>query len=60
MNHADGQHEAPPAPEHATRIFCVIRLHVHALDWLHLAQGSHRRAGFTWDNGAITATWLAP
>ena len=60
LDRPDGQVEGPASAEVATGIFCVIRLHVQTLDWLHLAQGSHRRAGFTWDNGAITATWLAP
>lgn len=44
----------------ARSIFCVIRLTIHTVEWLHLAQGSHRRARFTWAEGAPTAMWLVP
>ncbi len=44
----------------ALRVFCVVRLTLHTLDHLHLAQGSHRRARFTWAADRIEAMWLVP
>jgi hypothetical protein len=42
------------------RNFAVILLTVDRLDWLRLAPGAHRRAGFTWDEDVLRATWLVP
>jgi hypothetical protein len=42
------------------RNFAVILLTVDGLDWLRLARGAHRRAGFTWDDDVLRATWLVP
>ena len=41
-------------------VFCVVRLTIHRLDWLHLAEGGHRRACFIWTQGGILAKWLVP
>ena len=41
-------------------VFCVIRLTVSELEWLHLAQGSQARARFRWDNDGRHAMWLVP
>jgi len=40
--------------------FCVIRLHYHMLEWLHLGHSSHRRARFAWFGNTCEATWLSP
>jgi hypothetical protein len=40
--------------------FCVVRLHLARLEYLHLGQTSHRRARFEWADGARIATWLVP
>lgn len=48
----------PDASEgEARRVFCVIRLSVLTVDWLHLAEGAHRRARFGADGGAV---WVVP
>jgi len=44
----------------AFAVFCVVRLRCETLEWLHLEQGSHRRALFSWANGAETPMWLSP
>ena len=41
-------------------VFVVLRFGVAALEYLSLAPGAHRRAGFAWADEALTATWLAP
>lgn len=54
---------APPgAPRHPEpeRNFAVILLTVDRLDWLRLAPGAHRRAGFIWLCDLPRATWLVP
>jgi hypothetical protein len=40
--------------------FCVVRLQLARLEYLHLGQTSHRRARFQWEHGAMTAMWLVP
>jgi hypothetical protein len=40
--------------------FAAVVIHVARLEWLYLAFGGHRRALFTWADGALTARWLAP
>ena len=45
---------------HARSVFCVVRLMVGRLEWLHLGQGGHRRARFTWDDAGTQAMWLVP
>jgi pyridoxine/pyridoxamine 5'-phosphate oxidase len=54
--------EARHSLDHAASqaVFCAVRIAFHELEWLHLAHGQHRRARFTWANGACVATWLAP
>ena len=42
----------------ARAVFCVIRLEVRALDWLHLAKDGNRRARFHWVDGAAQAEWV--
>ncbi len=44
----------------AYRVFCVIRLRIEVLEWLHLAQSSHRRARFCWHGSNLTTMWLVP
>jgi hypothetical protein len=41
-------------------VFCVLKLTVSELEWLHLEQGSQARAQFRWDNGTINSMWLVP
>ena len=51
----------PDGPEdEARQVFCVIRLALHRLDWLHLAEGGHRRAVITWTDGAERGGWVVP
>jgi hypothetical protein len=52
----------PGEPTHPQPMqnFAVILLTVDRLDWLRLARGAHRRAGFTWDGGAAQGSWLVP
>lgn len=38
--------------------FCVIRSHIHTLEYLLLAQDGHRRARFTWQEGRWQGQWL--
>ncbi len=40
--------------------FAVIVTTVDRLDWLHLGEREHRRAGFTWNGADFAGTWLAP
>ncbi len=40
--------------------FGIILIAIHALECLYLGHQGHRRARFTWDDGALRATWLAP
>ncbi len=52
---------APDASEaEAERVFCVIRLAIHAVDWLHLAEGGHRRARFYGVGEALAGEWVVP
>ncbi len=46
--------------EDAYACFCVVRLQLALLEYLHLGQTSHRRARFQWEHGAMTAMWLVP
>jgi pyridoxamine 5'-phosphate oxidase len=41
-------------------VFCVLRLTVCELEWLHLEQGSYARARFCWDNSVARSMWLVP
>jgi pyridoxamine 5'-phosphate oxidase len=41
-------------------VFCVIKMTVQELEWLHLEQGSQARAHFRWDNGSHRSMWLVP
>ncbi|MBU8537932.1 pyridoxamine 5'-phosphate oxidase family protein [Falsiroseomonas tokyonensis] len=54
----------PPAPTDSAAgwpNFCVLRLQVVRLEWLHLAAAGHRRALFTWPEGQPPAAgWLVP
>lgn len=41
--------------------FAVISIHVHHLDYLHLAKGGHRRATFRYKEGELAeASWVVP
>ena len=40
--------------------FAAIAVSIGALEWLYLAARGHRRARFTWRNGDLRSTWLAP
>ena len=40
--------------------FCVIKLTIDELEWLHLEQGSQARARFRWDNDGRHSMWLVP
>ncbi len=44
----------------ARAAFCVVRLTFNRLEYLHLRQGGHRRARFTWTGAQRLATWLVP
>lgn len=54
------QPPAAPGSEDPARNFAVILLTVDRLDWLRLAAGVHRRAGFAWEGDAAQGTWLVP
>ena len=57
----DSGNPTPDASEpEAQKVFCVVRLAIRTVDWLHLAEGGHRRARFTWTGDSPTATWLVP
>ncbi len=59
---------ADPAEADADRLsevaafanFAVLRVRLTGLDWLHLAQGGHRRATFAWTGVAIEQRWVVP
>jgi hypothetical protein len=53
-------HRQDPEQADAFAAFCVIRLHYHILEWLHLGHSSHRRARFAWFGNTCEATWLSP
>ncbi len=40
--------------------FCVIATSVTRLEWLHLDAKGHRRAAFSWQEGAFQGSWLIP
>jgi len=40
--------------------FAVLVVSVDAVEWLYLAIEGHRRARWTWNDGAWEGTWLAP
>jgi pyridoxamine 5'-phosphate oxidase len=40
--------------------FTAVMIDVRSFEWLYLANAGHRRARFSWDDGALTAGWLAP
>jgi pyridoxine/pyridoxamine 5'-phosphate oxidase len=40
--------------------FSVIDIQIDQLEWLYLHVAGHRRAQYTWQDGALNATWLAP
>lgn len=40
--------------------FVVVVVSITSIEWLYLAAQGHRRARFTWDQGQLSATWLAP
>jgi pyridoxine/pyridoxamine 5'-phosphate oxidase len=44
----------------AFKNFAVISGRILALEWLYLASAGHRRALFTWRDGELRQSWLAP
>ena len=46
--------------EAAFGVFCVVRLQVHALEYLHLGKQTNQRARFTHAHGATAGVWLMP
>jgi pyridoxamine 5'-phosphate oxidase len=40
--------------------FAVVVFSVQSIEWLYLGAMGHRRARFTWLDGALRATWIAP
>ncbi len=44
----------------AEAVFCVMHIRLDALEFLHLGQGSHRRARFIWSGGVCSPMWLVP
>ena len=52
----------PDAPSHdaGRENFAAVNVSIGALEWLYLAARGHRRARFTWLDGNLKATWLAP
>ena len=53
--------ECAEADELAGRaVFCVVRLAMDGLEWLHLGRDRHSRARFVWNDGRARANWLAP
>ena len=57
---SEGDRAADSSDDEALRVFCVIRLVVDSVDWLHLAPDGHRRACFAWVGGMASATWVVP
>lgn len=54
---------APPTPEQSERgrpNFCVVRVAVTGIDWLHLDHRGHQRAQFVRMNGGWRGSWRAP
>jgi len=56
---ATGAIEAAPLPD-GFEHFIAVSFAVNSIEWLYLAHGGHRRARFTWRDGAQSSTWLAP
>jgi hypothetical protein len=50
----------PQSESEAFAIFCVARMQLQTLEWLHLGQGCHRRARFCWHHDICETTWLVP
>ena len=44
----------------AFKVFCVLRLRVHALEYLHIGKDAHRRARFERVQGETEGVWLVP
>ncbi len=44
----------------AVGVFCVVRLTIRTLDWLHLAHDGHRRARFSLADDPAKALWVVP
>jgi pyridoxamine 5'-phosphate oxidase len=40
--------------------FAVVQCKVSAMEWLYLNSNGHRRAKFTWNNDALSASWIIP
>lgn len=56
---ADNPVASPERPTGYENFVAVIAT-VHSIEWLYLAHAGHRRARFTWLDGRLLATWLAP
>ena len=41
-------------------VFCVLRLQVHKIEYLHLGKDGNRRARFEWVGERLGAVWLVP
>lgn len=49
-----------PAAHDGEKNFSAVVIQVDEIEWLYLAAAGHRRARYTWNDGALTSTWLAP
>ncbi len=58
LQHAGDTSQAEESAAFA--VFCVVKMAVQELEWLHLEQGSQARAQFRWDNGIRHSMWLVP
>jgi len=48
------------AADDGQKNFAVLMVTVDRIEWLYLAIEGHRRARWTWSDGAWQGTWLAP
>ncbi|PPC86048.1 MAG: pyridoxamine 5'-phosphate oxidase [Hyphomicrobium sp.] len=49
-----------PAEHDGEQNFTAVVVQIDELEWLYLAAAGHRRARYTWSDGNLKSTWLAP
>ncbi len=58
--HALSSNDDTDDPEAGRESFAAISVSIECLEWLYLAARGHRRARFSWTDGAVEGTWLVP
>ena len=58
--HALSSNDDTDDPEAGRENFAAISVSIECLEWLNLAASGHRRARFSWIDGAVEGTWLVP